>query len=142
MSSIFHFAAFASSVVRRIFRRGEKENDSQHLSERNEANSGMLEASEFPDLGNEFSFDGYISSLFPENVEIAGGRVPNLALQTQKYSGKSCDCSICLGEIGNNQEIYCLPCGHKFHSSKCLDNRTVIDWIREKRTCPCCRASV
>ena len=44
------------------------------------------------------------------------------------------DCSICMEDMKQNEEVYRLPCGrHVFHS-KCLNG-----WLSEHNTCPNCR---
>lgn len=58
----------------------------------------------------------------------------------EKYSGEEIDCSMCLECIKQESDVYSLQCGHKFHSDKCINDKNIIDWIREHGTCPYCRA--
>jgi len=41
------------------------------------------------------------------------------------------ECSICLENIEEN--IYCTPCNHKFHSN------CITIWLEKSTKCPCCR---
>ncbi|XP_057465341.1 LOW QUALITY PROTEIN: probable E3 ubiquitin-protein ligase RHY1A [Actinidia eriantha] len=51
-------------------------------------------------------------------------------------SGALQECSICLEGFLEGDELMCLPCAHRFHSS-CLD-----PWIRTCGDCPYCRSSI
>ncbi|XP_057494604.1 probable E3 ubiquitin-protein ligase RHY1A [Actinidia eriantha] len=51
-------------------------------------------------------------------------------------SGALQECSICLESFLVGDELKCLPCAHRFHSS-CLD-----PWIRTCGDCPYCRSSI
>ncbi|KAF7126315.1 hypothetical protein RHSIM_Rhsim11G0154900 [Rhododendron simsii] len=46
------------------------------------------------------------------------------------------ECSICLESFVEGDELMCLPCAHRFHSS-CLD-----PWVRTCGDCPYCRRGV
>ena len=46
------------------------------------------------------------------------------------------DCTICLEEFNNDEEIIKLKCNHLFHS-KCID-----DWIKKNQSCPLCRLNL
>jgi hypothetical protein len=46
------------------------------------------------------------------------------------------ECSICLDSFVEGDELMCLPCAHRFHSS-CLD-----PWVRVCGDCPCCRRGI
>jgi hypothetical protein len=48
-------------------------------------------------------------------------------------------CSICLGELGEGDNLGALPCGHKHFHKKCID-----DWMRisNNKSCPICRNMV
>jgi hypothetical protein len=46
------------------------------------------------------------------------------------------DCTICLEEFNNDEEIIKLKCNHFFHS-KCID-----DWIKKNQSCPLCRVNL
>ena len=63
-------------------------------------------------------------------------------LVIEKHAGKSCTCSLCLEDIANECEIYMLPCKHEFHVMKCMNNKNIVDWLNEHRTCPYCRTSI
>jgi Ring finger domain len=63
-------------------------------------------------------------------------------LSIEKYSGNECVCSLCIENIENGTDIYRLKCNHIFHSCKCLENKGIIDWINEHKTCPYCRAKI
>ncbi|OEL13400.1 hypothetical protein BAE44_0025580 [Dichanthelium oligosanthes] len=48
-----------------------------------------------------------------------------------------CCCSICLGEFAEGDKVKALPrCGHGFHP-ECVD-----PWLRDRASCPLCRASL
>ena len=42
-------------------------------------------------------------------------------------------CSICLGDIKLNEDIFVLSCEHKFHSECC------VKWLSIKSICPVCK---
>lgn len=46
------------------------------------------------------------------------------------------DCTICLEEFNNDEEIIKLKCNHLFHL-KCID-----DWIKKNQSCPLCRVNL
>jgi len=46
------------------------------------------------------------------------------------------NCTICLEEFNNDEEIIKLKCNHLFHS-KCID-----DWIKKNQSCPLCRLNL
>lgn len=46
------------------------------------------------------------------------------------------DCTICLEEFNNDEEIVKLKCNHLFHL-KCID-----DWIEKNQSCPLCRLNL
>lgn len=48
-------------------------------------------------------------------------------------SGSSQECSICLGQLEENDLVRRLTCRHYFHSS-CIDR-----WLEDHRTCPLCK---
>jgi NACalpha-BTF3-like transcription factor len=60
----------------------------------------------------------------------------------EKYSGDDCICSLCIEDIENGTDIYRLKCNHIFHARKCLDDKGIIDWINNHKTCPYCRAKI
>jgi len=48
----------------------------------------------------------------------------------------SLECSICLAEFENNEDLRRLPCNHFFHKN-CVDT-----WLQENGTCPMCRNDI
>lgn len=48
----------------------------------------------------------------------------------------SVECSICLERLCEGDRLFRLPCYHRFHLS-CLE-----PWLRDRRDCPYCRASI
>ncbi|XP_055865773.1 uncharacterized protein LOC106054685 isoform X1 [Biomphalaria glabrata] len=50
--------------------------------------------------------------------------------------GEGDNCSICISDFENNEEVRRLPCKHEFHK-KCVD-----PWIKDKPNCPTCRADL
>ncbi|KAK6120007.1 hypothetical protein DH2020_046247 [Rehmannia glutinosa] len=49
----------------------------------------------------------------------------------------SCDCSVCLSDFQENENIRLLPkCSHAFHVN-CIDT-----WLRSHKNCPVCRAPI
>jgi Ring finger domain len=61
-------------------------------------------------------------------------------LESEKHNGEEIDCSLCLETIENESSVYKLPCGHEFHSHKCMNDKNIIDWIQDHGTCPYCRS--
>lgn len=68
--------------------------------------------------------------------------INEVKLVTEKYSGNECICSLCIEDIENGTDIYRLKCNHIFHARKCLDDKGIIDWINNHKTCPYCRAKI
>jgi Ring finger domain len=62
--------------------------------------------------------------------------------EPEKHDGDEIDCSLCLDPIENESSVYRLPCGHEFHSHKCMNEKNIIDWIKDNGTCPYCRAQL
>jgi hypothetical protein len=61
---------------------------------------------------------------------------------TEKKFHKGVDpyetCAICLDDYEEGDRIRILPCGHAFHSSKCID-----PWLlKNKRNCPICKRRI
>ncbi|XP_004289814.1 PREDICTED: uncharacterized protein LOC101294809 [Fragaria vesca subsp. vesca] len=46
------------------------------------------------------------------------------------------DCSICLENFMNGEELICLPCAHRFHTT-CLG-----PWVQIRGDCPYCRRAI
>ena len=46
------------------------------------------------------------------------------------------ECTICLEEYEENNELYQLQCGHYYHK-ECID-----DWLLKHQTCPLCRLNL
>lgn len=61
-----------------------------------------------------------------------------VSYKTEKHVGDSCECPLCSGKIEDGEELYHLPCEHKFHVNNCLGNKTIVDWVNEHATCPAC----
>ncbi|XP_062020473.1 probable E3 ubiquitin-protein ligase RHY1A [Rosa rugosa] len=51
-------------------------------------------------------------------------------------SKASRDCSICLESFMDGEELICLPCAHRFHTT-CLG-----PWVRIRGDCPYCRRAI
>jgi len=54
-------------------------------------------------------------------------------------TAKTCSevpCAICQDEYKENEEVVCLPCGHKYHQG------CVVPWLQRHCTCPVCRYEV
>lgn len=59
--------------------------------------------------------------------------------ETANSSGGSCnnkDCSICLEQYQEGDQVRTLPCLHHFHS-RCIDT-----WLNQKSSCPVCKTSI
>uniref|UniRef100_A0A0D9WHP5 RING-type domain-containing protein n=1 Tax=Leersia perrieri TaxID=77586 RepID=A0A0D9WHP5_9ORYZ len=64
------------------------------------------------------------------------GRLPWFAYCGDGGDGDGC-CNICLEEMQDGERCRRLgSCGHAFHAA-CVD-----EWLRTRRTCPCCRKQV
>ena len=46
------------------------------------------------------------------------------------------ECTICLEEYKENDDLYQLQCGHYYHK-ECID-----DWLLKNQTCPLCRLNL
>ncbi|XP_010548197.1 PREDICTED: probable E3 ubiquitin-protein ligase ATL44 [Tarenaya hassleriana] len=58
--------------------------------------------------------------------------IPRLAFSAESHSVT--DCSICLADFADGEEIRVLPiCGHAFHVA-CIDR-----WLSSRSSCPSCR---
>jgi hypothetical protein len=69
---------------------------------------------------------------------------PNLgSLLPKKCDKDGSNCGLCFDEIKKEEDCYTLPCNHLFHSEKekCID-ATVLDWLKNNRTCPICKQEV
>jgi hypothetical protein len=78
------------------------------------------------------------------NSDIESRLIPNLSQIDKKTisyeellnDNNDDDCTICLEEFNNDDEIVKLKCNHLFHS-KCID-----DWIEKNQSCPLCRVNL
>ena len=78
------------------------------------------------------------------NSDIEARIIPNLSQIDKKTISyeellnyfNNYDCTICLEEFNNDEEIIKLKCNHLFHS-KCID-----DWIEKNQSCPLCRINL
>lgn len=52
-------------------------------------------------------------------------------------------CSICQDDIEQGCMVFKLPqCGHIFHSEGCLENESIMSWLKKTRVCPNCNAEI
>ena len=66
-------------------------------------------------------------------------------LKAFKVKNKDMACSICLCAIAKGLNIYKLPqCGHTFHAEEkdCLENASILTWLKKSRFCPNCNAEI
>ena len=73
--------------------------------------------------------------------DIEARLIPNLSQIDKKTISyeellNDINCTICLEEFNNDEEIIKLKCNHLFHS-KCID-----DWIKKNQSCPLCRVNL
>ena len=83
-------------------------------------------------LHNQFSF----SSHCLHNIPKTGAE--ELFATTRHASGSPEQCAVCLGEVGDGDEVGELRCSHVFHQA-CLRS-----WVQSSMhlTCPLCRGSL
>ncbi|KLU81449.1 hypothetical protein MAPG_00538 [Magnaporthiopsis poae ATCC 64411] len=55
---------------------------------------------------------------------------------TMVGSGEKVECTICIDELHQGDEVTVLPCKHWFHGE------CVVLWLKEHNTCPICRAPI
>ena len=63
-------------------------------------------------------------------------------LKIEKHTGEKCTCSLCLDDIEANSDVYKLTCNHIFHAHNCMQDKNIMNWIEEHKTCPYCRAKI
>ncbi|KAF8027138.1 hypothetical protein BT93_E0146 [Corymbia citriodora subsp. variegata] len=87
-----------------------------------------------------FELDSRIDIEQPERLVCGLEPVLVAAIPTMKFDQKAfssiedAQCSICLGEYQEGEELRIMPkCEHNFHLS-CIDT-----WLRKRSTCPVCR---
>lgn len=79
-------------------------------------------------------------------------KIPTKNLSNLKYKIMDNDlfekkqpcCGICQYDIEMLQKYYELPCGHLFHENgeECLENATIIWWLKDNKFCPMCKQEV
>ena len=62
--------------------------------------------------------------------------------KTEIYTGDDRVCSMCLDRVESGSAIYRLSCGHIFHAHNCVNNKGIMNWIEDNKTCPCCIATI
>ncbi|XP_050410951.1 uncharacterized protein LOC126825382 isoform X2 [Patella vulgata] len=71
---------------------------------------------------------------------ICDGKINRLPVKQYKTSDKSStdpeDCSICMCEYEEDENLRILPCFHRFHA-RCVDK-----WLQNNASCPVCRVQV
>ncbi|XP_052191908.1 RING-H2 finger protein ATL80-like [Diospyros lotus] len=87
-----------------------------------------------------FEIDSMIDLEQPEHPNSGLELVVIAAIPTMKFnhedfsSPEDAQCTICLGEYQEKEELRIMPnCGHNFHLA-CID-----EWLRKQATCPICR---
>ncbi|MCL7023495.1 hypothetical protein MKW94_004977 [Papaver nudicaule] len=73
------------------------------------------------------------------NSEGVGESAGTLEAGTKKefiFSGEDAECSICLANYADNEELRELPCAHFFHV-ECVDK-----WLKENVSCPLCNCDI
>ncbi|XP_064635147.1 uncharacterized protein LOC135492538 [Lineus longissimus] len=63
-------------------------------------------------------------------------QLPTKIFKKTASSSKDDECSVCMGEYEDGDNLRILPCFHNFHV-KCIDK-----WIKDNATCPICRVPV
>ncbi|KAL6209901.1 hypothetical protein ACLB2K_020840 [Fragaria x ananassa] len=86
----------------------------------------LQEANKKPPGLTEDVLDCLDVELFSNIELIADGLVSEVSL----------DCSICLENFMNGEELICLPCAHRFHAT-CLG-----PWVQIRGDCPYCRRAI
>ena len=73
---------------------------------------------------------------------------PNLEkLPVETYSSSPSQdphyCGLCKERIVSGCKVYRMPCcGNRFHSTECIGDKTVVDWLSGSRKCPVCASEV
>ncbi|GAB1599997.1 E3 ubiquitin-protein ligase RNF181-like isoform X2 [Argonauta hians] len=57
----------------------------------------------------------------------------NITATEAAAAAERMQCTICLGEFMENNEVKTLPCKHQFHSN------CILPWLEKVNTCPMCR---
>jgi hypothetical protein len=65
-------------------------------------------------------------------------------MSKQLYETQKPVCGICQDEIHIHQTYFELSCSHLFHhqDNQCLENATILNWLKENKTCPLCKQEV
>ena len=64
-------------------------------------------------------------------------RLPKFVYKpSEKHSGTSKSCTVCMEDYKEGDSLRSLPCLHQFHAN-CID-----EWLGYKSTCPVCKASI
>jgi hypothetical protein len=65
-------------------------------------------------------------------------------MNEELYNNNQPSCGLCQDEIIVEQEYYNLPCEHLFHKNEkeCLDNASIINWLKENNVCPICKREI